>query len=213
MNPFRILLADNHALVREGIKRILEKEPGLEVIGDVGDGLEVLEFLKTSIPDMVILEIFMPRLDGLKTLKEIKVRHPEVRALIVTVQKTRELLLKACAAGAEGYLLKENDFGDLLEAIEKIRGGGHYISNLMSNQIMDLVRGGQGRSKTNRQLTQREKAVLELLSQGKSSKEIAQNLSISVPTVHIHRYNLKKKLNISSNIDLIKYALQKGFAH
>ena len=206
MNPYRIVLAEDHSLVRAGLKEILSKDPGLTIIGEVGDGLDLLEFLKKTMPDMVMLDISMPRLDGMEALKEIKALYPELKVLILTIHKSRDHLLDACSAGADGYLLKGNASNDLLEAVEKIREGGRYISTLMADPIVDFFK-----RKSALKLSSRELMVLEMLSQGKTSKQIAEKLSISLPTVSFHRFQIKKKLNIKTNAGLIKYAFQKGF--
>ena len=154
---------------------------------------------------MVMLDISMPRLDGMEALKEIKALYPELKVLILTIHKSRDHLLQACSAGADGYLLKGNASSDLLEAVGTIRDGGRYISTLMSEQIVDFFQRKSALS-----LSPREQIVLELLAQGKTSKQIAEKLSISLPTVNFHRFKLKKKLKIKTNAGLIKYALTKG---
>ncbi len=212
MTPYRILLAEDHALVREGIKRILERNHGLELIGEVGDGLELLEFLKKTVPDLIILDISMPNLNGLEALEKIKAKYPRVKVLMLTMHKSKERLIQAFSAGADGYLLKGNVYGDLFSALEKIRHGGHYISNLMSNQIVDLIRETPGQLLSDIKLSPREEAVLQLISQGKTMRQIANHLSLALPTVHNHRTRLKKKLNVSSDAGLIRYAFQKGYA-
>jgi DNA-binding NarL/FixJ family response regulator len=212
MTPYRILLAEDHALFREGIKMIIKRDPGLEVVGEVGDGLDLLECLKKTTPDMIILDITMPNLQGLDALKEIKTSYPDIKVLVLTMHKSKGHLLLAFSAGADGYLLKENSYNDLFAAIEKIRQGSHYISSLVSNQVIDLFRQEPGKLFPRRDLSPRERSVLKLISQGKTSKQIAEQLSISLPTVQTHRTNLKKKLDINTNAGLIKYAIQKGYA-
>jgi two-component system response regulator NreC len=210
MIPYKILLADDHALFREGLKRILESGPGLEIVGEVGDGLELMEFLKKSLPDLVILDISMPHLDGLKALKKIKTTYPGVKVLILTMHNSAGQLFLAFSSGADGYLLKGNVHSDLFVAIATIRQGGQYISTLMSKQIVGLFCEKRGKHLAEKELSQRELAVLELLCQGETGKQIAERLSLSPVTVHNHRASLKKKLNIGTTAGLIKYALEKG---
>ncbi|MCL4503282.1 MAG: response regulator transcription factor [Deltaproteobacteria bacterium] len=213
MSSYRILLADDHALIREGVKSVIEQVPDLKLVGEVGDGLELLKFLKTTPTDLIILDISMPHLDGLEALKKIKADYPKAKVLILTMHKSKGYMLQAFSAGADGYLLKGNAYDDLFTAIEGIRQGGHYISSLMSNQIVDLFRHeGPGQSLSEHNLSQKELSVLKLIAQGKSTKQIAEQLSIALPTVQYHRNSLKKKLNINTNAGLIKYALEREYA-
>jgi DNA-binding NarL/FixJ family response regulator len=210
MNPYRILLADDHNLFREGVKKILENSPGLELVGEAGDGLELMAFLRHSLPDLVILDISMPHLDGLKALKEIKNTYPEVKVLMLTMHDSRGQLLLAFSSGADGYLLKGNTFDDLISAIGTIREGGHFISSLMSKEIIGLFCQKAGHPSANTALNQRELSVLELICMGETDKQIAERLSLSPATIHNHRASLKKKLNIGTTAGLIKYALENG---
>jgi DNA-binding NarL/FixJ family response regulator len=209
--PYRIILADDHPLFREGIKRIIEDVPHLRVVGEVGGGADALDILRESRPDMMILDLTMPGMHGTEVTKEIKNRYPQVKVLILTMHKSKEHLSRGIMAGADGYLLKENAFGDLISAIETIRQGGSYISSLLSTQMMGFFRQ-KARSEPEDVLSSREKEVLSLLVTGKSSKEIAKHLSISAATVHAHLGKIKKKLDIKNNAELIKYGLQKGYS-
>jgi len=132
MSAYRVVLADDHVMVRQGVKRILKEIPDLEVVGEVGDGLELLELLKKDRPDLILLDISMPHLQGIEATKKIKARCPEIKILLLTMHKNKEYLYHAIAAGAEGYLLKEDADTELLSAIATIRQGGSYISSLMS---------------------------------------------------------------------------------
>jgi DNA-binding NarL/FixJ family response regulator len=215
MGAYSIVLADDHVLVRQGLKRILEAMPGLEVVGEANDGLELLTLLSHRVPDMVILDIFMPNLRGIEAIYEIKKIRPEVKILILTMHKDKEYLYLALSAGAKGYLLKEDADKELFSAIEKVRQGKTYISPHFSEEIVDaLVQVGRGEAKTVFEvdpLTPREREVLKLIAEGKSSKEIAQLLFISVPTANNHRANIMEKLNLNKATDLVKYAIRKGY--
>jgi DNA-binding NarL/FixJ family response regulator len=210
--PYRIVLADDHCLFREGIKRIIEEIPDLEVVGEAGDGLGLLELVKKTQPDMVILDISMPNLQGIEATNKIKSLFPQVKILILTMHKSKEHLYRAMSAGADGYLLKENAYDDLVSAVSDLREGKTYISNLVYSHMVDFFRL-QRRELVQQPkvLSGREREVLELISEGKTSKEIAEKLDISITTVQSHRVNIKKKLNIKKNADLIKYAIQKGY--
>ena len=215
MSAYSIILADDHVLVRQGLRRILEGMPGLEVVGEANDGLELLTLLGTLVPDMVILDIFMPNLRGIEAIYEIKKIRPEVKILILTMHKDKEYLYLALSAGAKGYLLKEDADKELFSAIEKVQQGKTYISPHFSEEIVDdLVQIGRGEAKTVFEvdpLTPREREVLKLIAEGKSSKEIAQLLFISVPTANNHRANIMGKLDLNKATDLVKYAIRKGY--
>ena len=215
MSPYSIILADDHVLVRQGLRRILEGMPELEVVGEANDGLELLALLDSLVPDIVILDIFMPNLRGIEAIYEIKKIRPEVKILILTMHKDKEYLYLALSAGAKGYLLKEDADKELFSAIEKVRQGKTYISPHFSEEIVDdLVQVGRGGAKTVFEvdpLTPREREVLKLIAEGKSSKEIAQLLFISVPTANNHRANIMGKLGVNKATDLVKYAIRKGY--
>lgn len=215
MAPYRIVLADDHVLVRQGLRRILEGVADWEVTGEAGDGLELLDLLKRVTPDLVVLDIFMPKLRGIEAIHEIKLIHPEVNVLILTMHKDKEYLYLALSEGAKGYLLKEDADEELFSAIEKIRQGKTYVSPCFSEVLIDhLAQFGRGNKKPALgldPLTTRERQILKLIAEGKSSKEIADLLFISVRTVDNHRANMMEKLNLKKATDLVKYAIQKGY--
>jgi len=213
MSPYQIILADDHILFRNGLKRIIEDSPGLAVIGEAGDGLQLLELLKKTKPDMVILDVSMPRLRGLEAAREIKNSYPAIRILILTMHRDQEYLLQALSAKADGYLLKEDTDEQLITAIESIRRGKIFLSPLISDDLsQDLLGFMENADQSiDRTLSTREKEVLTLLVEGKSSKEIADLLYISTRTVEHHRASINKKLKINNIVDLVKYAIRKGF--
>ncbi len=215
MAPYSIVLADDHVLVRQGLRRILEGTPDLQVVGEANDGLELLSLLNHTTPDMVILDIFMPNLRGIEAIHEIKRIHPDVKILILTMHRDREYLYLALSEGAKGYLLKEDADKELFSAIEKVRQGKTYISPHFSEEVVDdLVQMGKGDLKSVFEidpLTPREREVLKLIAEGKSSKEIANILFISIFTVNNHRASIMEKLSLSKVTDLVKYAIRKGY--
>ena len=215
MAPYSIVLADDHVLVRQGLRRILEGMADLEVVGEANDGLDLLNLLNQLAPDLVILDIFMPNLRGIEAIHEIKKIRPEAKVLILTMHKDREYLYLALSAGAKGYLLKEDADKELFSAIEKVRHGKTYISPHFSDGVVDdLVQMGKGDAKAILEidpLTPREREVLKLIAEGKSSKEIAALLFISVFTVNNHRASILEKLNLNKATDLVKYAIRKGY--
>jgi DNA-binding NarL/FixJ family response regulator len=205
MAPYRIVLVDDHPLLRGAIKKCIDEIPDLQVVGEAGDGLELLELLKRSVPDLILLDISMPRFNGILAAGEIKRLYPAVKILILTMIKVREFLQSALQIGVDGYLLKENAFADLISAIRTIQQGKRYLSPLLSDQILQIV---ADKMKPSGLLTKREISVLQLLSEGKSNREIADLLFISIHTVNAHRSNIKKKLNLKKTADLVKYAIQ-----
>ena len=213
MSVYRVVLADDHALFRSGVKRILEEMPGVEVIGEAADGLELLAFLKEVTPDLVILDISMPNLRGLEAIREIKASHPGVKVLMLTMHKDEEYLSYALSAGAAGFLLKQDADPELLEALATIRRGKTYLSPAISEMVTTLLRRRQKPDGASKEiLTHREREVLKLLADGKSNKEIGELLFISHRTVQNHRANIMRKLKVKHIADLIKYAVQKGYS-
>ena len=215
-NRYRIVLADDHQMFRRGVKRIIQENPELEVVGEASDGLQLLEIVKQSPPDMVIVDVSMPNLRGLEATREIKMTHPQVTVIILTMHKDKEYLYHALSAGAEGYLLKEDADVELFAAINAIRQGGSYISPLLAPQLTDIFlerqRPGEGEGKFPTEiLTIREREIIKLIAEGKSSRDIAGLLYISSRTVQHHRANLMRKLNLKKTADLVKYAIQKGY--
>ena len=214
MNPYRVLLADDHVMFRQGVKRILKDADDLEVVGEASDGLELLDVAKETTPDMVILDISMPNLRGLEATREIKMLFPNVKVLILTMHRDKEYVYGAISAGAEGYLLKEDADTELFTAVDKIRQGGRYISPILSGELThELINILQERQTPSpyESLTLREKEVLKLIAEGKSHKDIADLLFISVRTVDHHRANIMKKLNIKDTANLTKYAIREGY--
>jgi DNA-binding NarL/FixJ family response regulator len=212
MNSYRVVVADDHALFRQGLKGILEGAADLEVVGEAGDGLALLELLKSMdpAPHLVILDISMPGLRGIEAIPEIRTVCPGAKVLIVTMHGDPEYLEQAMAAGADGYFLKKDADAELFAAIDRIRKGQIYISPHLSAvlaQSWARLRGDHGRLL----LTNREKEVLKLVAEGKSSREIAGALFISVHTVERHRANIMAKLSLKKTADLVKYAIRKGF--
>ena len=213
MSFYQIILADDHYMFRNGIKRIIEDSEGLSVIGEAGDGLCLLELLKKTKPDMVILDISMPGLRGLEAIHEIKTVYPEAKVLVLTMHRNKEYLLQALSAKADGYILKEDTDAQLIAAIDSIRSGKIFLSPLMSEDLTQNLLGliENAEPSLDMTLSTREKEVLTLLAEGKSSKEIADLLYISKRTVEHHRASINKKLKVDNIVDLVKYALRKGY--
>lgn len=213
MTSYRIILADDHVLLRQGIKNIIQSSEDMEVVGEASDGLELLNLLKTVTGDMVVLDISMPNLRGFEAAREIKTSHPQIKILILSMHKQKEYIYHAFSAGVSGYLLKEDTDTELFSAIDTVRKGEIYLSPLLQKEITsDLLEAGADSGKLMEDpLTTREREVLKLISEGKSSKVIAEMLFISSRTVEHHRASIMKKLNLSTVAELVKYAIQKGY--
>ncbi len=212
MAVYRIVLADDHQLFRQGLKKIIKEKKDLKIVGEVSAGLELRGFLKKTPPDMVIMEIAMPDLKGIKAIREAKLICPHVKVLILTMHKNPEYLRHSLEAGADGYLLKEAPGRELFSAIQKIRKGKIYVSQTLAGE-MPKKSGKRrvGDISPDDRLTPRERELLKLISEGKSNREMAGLLSLSVRTVEFHRSTLMKKLGIQGAAKLTKYALLKGY--
>jgi DNA-binding NarL/FixJ family response regulator len=211
--PYRVILADDHAMIRQGIKKLIEEYEGVEVAGEAADGLELLDLLKEDRPDLVILDISMPNLRGIEATREIKRTKSGVKILLLTMHKNREYIRHAFAAGADGYLLKEDTYSELFSAIQKIRDGEMYISPLLSGELTDdMVQSWRKEGKHPEEtLTNREREILKMISEGKSSREISGLLGISLRTVQHHRARTMNKLGLKKVADLVRYAIRKGY--
>ncbi len=213
---YRVVLVDDHVMFRGGVKRIVQGINGVEVVGEASDGLALLDLLKNTPADLVILDVSMPNLRGLEAAREIKIIKPEIKVLILTMHKEKDYLYHAFSAGAEGYLLKEDADTELINAVEAMRRGGTYVSPLLAAQITDLFLdrsrlSGEDIKFSGEVLTVREREVLKLIAEGKSSREVGALLFISNRTVQHHRANIMRKLNFKKTADLVKYAIQKGY--
>ena len=213
MKNYHILLADDHVMFRQGIKKIIEESDNLKIVGEVGNGLELLEFLKNRSVDMVILDISMPNMRGIEATREAKIIRPDIKVLILSMHNNTEYVQHSIKAGADGYLIKEESDTELLTAINKVLQGDRYISHGLSLELADnfLRKGGKDSKHPFDRLTIREREVLKLIAEGKSSKGIAELLFISPRTAEHHRANIRKKLGLQSTADLTKYALKKGY--
>jgi RNA polymerase sigma factor (sigma-70 family) len=209
---YRLILADDHILVRSGLSRILDEEPDLEIVAEVGDGLELLNTLNKVKPDLIILDVSMPNLRGIEAIPEIRRMQPEVKVLILTMHKEEEYLYQAISAGADGYLLKDDAEKELFTAIASIRSGKIYISPRLADQSMQnwaRLRRGESDARAAEDLTVRQREILKLIAEGKSNKEIGDLLCLSVRTVERHRANIMDKLSIRKTAELVQYALRK----
>jgi len=214
MPSTRIYLADDHELVRKGVKLLLAERADFDVAAEARDGLELLALLKHSpLPDVIIIDISMPKLRGIEAIREIKALYPQVKMLMLTMHKDEDFLCEAFVAGAEGYLLKEDVVNELFTALDTILRGDLYISPLLGKELKDswmkMFRQKKGFPAAET-MSLREKEVLKLIAEGNTNKEIAEKLCISVRTVDHHRANIMEKFNFKNSAELVRYAITKG---
>lgn len=213
MRKIKVLLAEDHTLVRKGIRSLLDNEPSIEVIGEAEDGREAIEKVESLSPDVVLMDITMPHLNGLDATRQIKKFFPEVKVLALTMYTNEEYIFQILEAGASGYLVKRSAPGELLSAIEAAYRGDTFLSPSISKTVVEEYLRHTGQSGTDdalQTLTLREREVLQLIAEGASIHDIAEKLNITIKTVGVHRVNLMKKLDIHTTIDLVKYAIRKG---
>ncbi len=206
----RVLLADDHPLVRTGVRRILEAQPGLAVAGEVSNGEAALEFLQAEPVDVLVLDLTMPGADGFDVLRQVKATQPGVKVLVLTMHADAEYVARAVQDGADGYLLKDSAVQDLVAAIEAVRAGRAYYSPPVQRELSELLRAHSAPPRPMDTLTEREREVVALVVKGLSTKEIATQLDISTRTVETHRANLMRKLNLKSVALLTQFAIREG---
>lgn len=204
MSKIRILLADDHPLIRAGFKSLLGKNDRFEIVGEAENGKELLEYASTLLPDIVLSDISMPLINGLDALEQVADLHPSIKFILLTMHEEREYILRALKVGASGYLLKSIERFELERAIITVYEGGKYFSPMVTNILADAV--AKPEVIDHADITPREKEVLELVAKGNSTKQVADILGISVRTVESHRINMLKKMKVSNTAELIKKA-------
>jgi DNA-binding NarL/FixJ family response regulator len=211
MNATRVLLADDHALVRAGIRALIEKIPNVEVVGEASTGRAALELVKSKLPNLVLMDIAMAELGGLEALPRITKDFPSVRVIILSAHANEEYVIRALRSGAAGYMLKDAATAELELAINSVTEDKTYLSPSISRTVIDsyLERVG-GPLSPLEQLTPRQREILQLIAEGKNTKEIASDLDISVKTVESHRLQLMERLNIHDVPGLVRYAVRSG---
>ena len=213
MRQIRILLADDHNVMRGGLRVLLERQPGFKVVSEASDGRQAVEQAEATKPDIIVLDIAMPNLSGIEAAQRISTLLPHTRIIILSMHSDESYVLRALKAGAKGYLLKDSAENDLIEAIKAVDEGKAFFSPEISNiMVEDYVREmkRRGAEDSYELLTPREREILQMLAEGKSNKHIATVLDLSLYTVETHRRNLQDKLNLHSFAELILYAVRKG---
>lgn len=209
----RIVIAEDHTILREGLRSLLTANADFEVVGEAEDGLDAIRCTEDCNPDLILLDLAMPRMNGIPAIREIKRRAPDTRILALTVHKSEEYILEAFEAGADGYCLKDATRAELLMAIRNVLAGKPYVSPGISEKILDGYLKGKKTQKLASSwdsLTQREREVLKLIGEGYKNKQIAEYLYISVKTVEKHRANVMKKLDLHNASALTSYAIDRG---
>lgn len=209
----RILLADDHGIVRRGLRSLLESQPGTVVVGEAADGLEVLRLCGDLAPDILILDIAMPKMNGIEVAARVQKLERPPRVIILSMHADESYIIRALASGARGYLLKDATDEDLLPAIRAVSAGKPFFSPAVTAVLMeDYVRQLRARGLVDSYhlLTDREREVLQLLAEGRSNKEVATLLDVGLSTIETHRANLMQKLNLHNTAEIVLYAVRKG---
>jgi two-component system response regulator NreC len=210
-DPIRVLIADDHTVVRSGVRLLLETEPDIVVVGEARDGNEAVALTESLQPDVILMDIAMPELDGLQATRQIKAAWPQINILGLTMHRTDEYFFEMLKAGASGYVLKGADTSDLINAVRIVHQGEVFLYPTMAQRLVqDYLRRVQDETDPEPALSPREKEILQLLAEGYTSKEIAEKLVISPSTVHTHRSNLMGKLGLNTRYELIQFAREHG---
>ena len=209
----RIVIAEDHTILREGLRSLLSSDPNFEIVGEAEDGREAIRCVEKLKPDLILTDLSMPRMNGMEAIREIKKISPKSKVLVLTVHNAEEYVLGTFQAGADGYLLKESTHVELVTAVNKVLSGKRYITPEISEKVIEGYLEGKKtlKSKTSFEtLTPREREILKLIAEGYRNKEIADDLCISVKTVEKHRANLMEKLNLHNVQALTAFAIEKG---
>jgi DNA-binding NarL/FixJ family response regulator len=213
MASLRILVADDHKLVRQGVRKMIEEQPGWTVVGEAQDGRDLLEQAMATKPDAVVLDLAMPTMNGIEALRQLAAKLPDVHLLVLSMHTEEAYVLQALEAGARGYLLKDSAETDLVRAIEAVVGGQSFLSPAVAAVMLDdYVRQLQQSGSTDpyETLSEREREVFQLVAEGRNNKEVADLLCISPATVDTHRAHILKKLDLHSTAELVLFAARRG---
>ena len=211
MTPIRVVLADDHTLFRAGMRALLETLPDVQVVAEASDGREAVHMVKTTQPNVVLMDIAMPGLNGLEATKRLVKEVPDINVLILSMHKSEEYVWQALRAGAAGYLLKDADVAELALAIKAVTRGETYLSSPISTHVIrEYLQRGGGEETVLERLTPRQREILQLIAEGHTTKAIAQRLCLSVKTVETHRVQMMERLDIHDVAGLVRYAIRMG---
>lgn len=209
----KVMLVEDHAIVREGLKALLASEKDIEVVGEAGSSREALQVAIRARPEVVIMDLRLPDRSGIEVTRALKEAFPDIKVVILSMYDEEELVIRALKSGATGYVLKRAGVTELLRAIRTVSSGEAYLDSAIARRVVEGLQKGislEQRAGMGPELTPREEEILRLVAQGLTNQEIAQRLFISIKTVQAHRANLMKKLGVHDRVDLVKYALKKG---
>lgn len=212
--PYRIVIAEDHRILREGLRSLLSSNPDFEIAGEAENGLDAVKCVEKLSPDLILIDLSMPKTDGLYAIAEIRNQHPATKILVLTVHKAEEYVFESLRSGADGYVLKDATYTELKLAIENVLAGKTYLSPGISEKLVLGYLEGRKPFSENKsayeQITHRERQILKLIAEGNKNRDIAEYLSISVKTVEKHRSNFMKKLDLHNSAEITAFALEKG---
>jgi two-component system response regulator NreC len=212
MPPIRILLADDHAVVRDGLRALLDRQPDLQIVAEASDGHECIELFERHAPDVVMMDVAMPRMNGIEATRRILASNPSTAVVILSMHQDESYVLQSLKAGARGYLLKDSPREDVLDAVRSVAKGRAFLTRKISRMLQEDYIGqlqSKGLDDSYELLTDREREILQLLAEGRANKEVASLLNMSPTTVETHRGHLLRKLSLHGTADLILYAVRK----
>ena len=211
-SPFRILLVDDHAVLRQGMKHLIDAEPDMEVVGEAEDGAEAIQIAATLRPDIIVMDLSMPKLSGAEATRRLKAAHPSCRVLVLTVHEDRGYLKELLEAGATGYMLKRAAADELIHELRAIAAGNVYVDARLADKLVSTLVGRRvGTPDNTSELTRREQEVLRRIAEGYSNKEIAAMLEISVKTVETYKARSMEKLGLRGRVDIVRVARERGW--
>jgi two-component system response regulator NreC len=214
IKKIKVIIADDHVMVRQGFMVLLNAQPDIEVIGEAADGNEMVELAENLRPDVVLADISMPNLNGIEATKLIHQRYPDMPVVMITIHTSSSYVIRALRNGARGYVVKNDDFQHVIQAIKTVSLGQRYLSSQVSEQIIDAVISGTSLDyNLDERISIREREILQLIAEGNTNSQIAKKLVISARTVETHRTNIMRKLELTSQIDILRYAIQHGIIH
>ena len=211
MPPIRIILADDHKIVRQGMRSLLESHPGFEVIGEDSDGEEALKLMESLSPDIAFMDVMMPNLNGIEAAKIARQRGLKTKLIFLSMHANSTYAVRALQSGALAYLLKDSDFTEILQAIQNVMEGRRYLSAAIADEVFEtLLHVNVDKNDTLEVLSMREREILQLIAEGNTNVVIAEKLTLSVRTVEAHRAHIMTKMRFNSQSDLVRYAIQQG---
>lgn len=207
----KVILADDHSIVRDGIKAVVDKKgDNIQIIGEAANGNEVLSIAATKPADVYVLDISMPELNGLETASRLLAQNPQAKVIMLSMHDDRTFVERALRCGAKGYILKETATEEIVTGIREVHMGRYYLTPKISSYLVEDFLGKEPEKEAASMLSSRERGILQLLAEGFTSKEVADKLELSLHTVHVHKNNIMKKLNIHRQAELVKFALKEG---